>query len=236
MIKLGVTLLTTALIVALLYSPSPTASAAIPQKACECSSESCSTSITCTGGCQSICGGENCTSFCSGGLAPLAVETTFQAHNVRYPQLITELAHISGKELVFSPDKPDVIFNTESKQAILWDVLDMLSQRGKVEIAGQDFDRLKRLRRILLSGERFSVSVHDTSVSTFVNDLTGLTGLSFRIVQGRPLATMNVNLHNLTLTEILDKVYEQTSVRIIEEGIDASTETKIDDHLFEGAK
>lgn len=133
---------------------------------------------------------------------------------------MAELARVSGRDLAFFPIKRDTVLNLDYKRAVLWDVLEILSDRGTVQIAGQDFEKLKRLRRILLSGERISLCVHNTPVSTFVDDTASLTGLPLRITDGRPMAIVNVKLQNVTLNEILVKVSEQTGTKIIEEGAD----------------
>lgn len=166
-------------------------------------------------------GDGDCYGECSGSYEMLATETTLQMQNGTYPPLVAKLASISGRDLAFSPTIPDAVFNADYKKAALWDVLEMLSNRGKVEIAGKDFEKLKRLRRALLSDARISICVGNTPVRTFVSDMAGLTGLPLRISTGRPMAIVNVKLQNVTLNEILAKVSEQTGTKIVEEGPDA---------------
>jgi hypothetical protein len=144
--------------------------------------------------------------------------------NGNYPELVDELARISGKDLAFSPTKPETIFNVGFNRAALWDALELLSEHGTVQIAGQDFEKLKRLRRILLSDERISFCVKNTPVNTLVNEMASLTGLSLRIAAGSPKATVNVQLRDVNLNEILAKVSEQTGTKIIEEGADSGGE------------
>jgi hypothetical protein len=148
----------------------------------------------------------------------LGTETTFEMQNGTYPQLVAKLARISGKDLAFSPTKPDTIFNLGFKKAALWDAFEFLSDRGTVRVAGKDFESLRRLRKILLSGERLSFGVKNTTVNTFVNDMAGLTGLPLRITAGRPMAIVNVELRDASLNDILAKVSEQTGTKIIEDG------------------
>lgn len=188
---------------------------------CSCSAPdgSCDASITCQRGCIQHCANNgDCYVQCSGFYEILGTETTLQMQNGKYPQLIAELARISGKDLAFWPTKPDTVFNADYKRAVLWDILEMLSDRGTVQIAGRDFEKLKKLRRTLLSGERITLCVRGTPVNTFVNDMASLTGLPFRVAAGTPMANVNVKLQNVTLTEILIKVSEQTGTKIIEEG------------------
>jgi hypothetical protein len=130
---------------------------------------------------------------------------------------VAELARISGRDVAFSPARPDVVVNADYKKAVLWDVLDLLSDRGKVQIAGKDFEKLKRLRKALLSGTKISLCVGNTPVNMFVNDMASLTGLRLRITAGSPMAVVSVKLHEVTLDEILVKVSEQTGTKIIED-------------------
>ncbi|HEX8072871.1 MAG TPA: hypothetical protein VF546_23195 [Pyrinomonadaceae bacterium] len=140
--------------------------------------------------------------------------------NGTYPQLVDELAKVSGKEVTFAPNKPDVVFNGGFKRATLWDAFKLLSSQGTVRVAGQDFEQLRKLRRSLLAGEQFTWCVQNTPVSTFVSDMAGLTGLPLRITGGRPMATVNIKLQDATLKDILAAVSEQTGTRIVEEGAD----------------
>jgi hypothetical protein len=198
-----------------------TSSVAADSCSCTAPDGSCSASITCTRGCIEHCANNgDCYARCSGFYGSFGSEFSLQRQNATYPQLVAELARVSGYDLAFFPVKRDTIFNLDYKRAVLWDVLEILSDRGTVQIAGQDFEKLKRLRRILLSGERISLCVQNTPVSTFVNDTASLTGLPLRITAGRPMAIVNVKLQNVTLNEILVKVSEQTGTKIIEEGAD----------------
>lgn len=136
--KLFAVLLTIAFLVLGLAS-SHSASPAVTPEDCSCSAPdgSCSASISCQGGCVQWCGsGGDCYAQCSGSLQLLGMETSLQMRNARYPQLVSELARLIGSDLAFIAEKPDSVFNVEYKRAVLWDVLDMLSDRGTVQIAG----------------------------------------------------------------------------------------------------
>lgn len=186
---------------------------------CTASDGSCSVSVSCAGGCTRYCGNNNnCYAYCSGSYSFLGREVTLQMKNANYPQLVAELADISGKEIAFSPTKSDIVFDVGFERAPLWDALELLSNHGTVRIAGQDFEKLKRLRRILLSEEKISFGVKNTPINTVVNDMASLTGLPLRITAGSPMSTVNVQLRNVTLNDILAKVSEQAGTKITEEG------------------
>ena len=188
---------------------------------CSCTAKdgSCSVSVSCSGGCIKHCGyNDDCYAYCSGSYAFLAREVTFEVENGRYPEFVDKLSRASGKQIEFSPSTPDAVFTTGFKRATVWDALKVLSDHGKVRIAGQDFEELRRLRRNLLSGERVSFGVKKTTVSAFVNDISSLTGLPLRITAGRPMSNVNIDLKEATLDEIINAVADQTGTRITEEG------------------
>jgi hypothetical protein len=176
---------------------------------------SCSASISCRGGCENYCGNDGaCWAQCSDSLAILINETTIEVKNGGYPQLVTQLASVSGTNLEFLPTKPDATFNLSFMRVAVWDALEFLSNRGTVHIWGKDFESLRRLRKSLLSGENISIGVQNTPVNTFVNDITGLTGLRLRISAGRPMALVNIAMADTTLDDLLLKVSEQTGTKI----------------------
>lgn len=192
---------------------------------CSCSAPdgSCSASVSCKGGCTKFCGNNNnCSAECSGAYSFYGTEVTFEFQNATYPQLVAELSRLSGKEIVFTPTKPDGLFNAGAKRAVLWDALKMLARNGTVLVGGTDFEKLRKLRKSLLSGERMNFAVTNTPLNVFVSDLTGLTGTTYRITSGKPLATTNVQLQNATLNEIIAAVADQTGTKIVSGEADAA--------------
>jgi hypothetical protein len=197
--------------------PHPNRASTMEDCSCSAPDGTCSASISCPRGCIDHCVGQgDCYAECSGAFEMFGMETTLQLQNGTYPQLVASLARVSGRDIAFSPTKPDAVFNADYKKALLWDVFDMLSERGTVQIAGKDFEKLKRLRKALLSGMKISLCVGKTPVSTFVNDMASLTGLSLRIASGKPMAVVNIKLQEVSLDEILAKVSEQTGTKIVE--------------------
>jgi hypothetical protein len=206
-------------LILLLASPLTVSSPALTLQDCSCVAPdgSCSASILCQRGCIQHCASRgDCYAECSGFYETLGIRTTLELQNATYPQLVSALARISGKDIEFSPAKADAAFNTGWKRATLWDVLDMLSDRGTVQIAGKDFEKLKRLRKLLLSGDKISLCVRGTPVNTFVRDMASLTGLPLRITAGRPTGVVNLRLEHVTLDDILVKVANQTGTAIRE--------------------
>jgi hypothetical protein len=192
---------------------------------CSCSAPdgSCSASVTCKGGCTKFCGNNNnCSAECSGAYSFYGTEVTFEVQNATYPQLVSELSRVSGKEIVFTPTRSETLFNAGAKRAVLWDALKMLANRGTLLVGGTDFEKLRTLRKSLLSGDRLNFAVSNTPLNVFVSDLSGLTGTTYRITSGRPLATANVQLQNANLNEIIAAVAEQTGTKIVSGEADAA--------------
>jgi hypothetical protein len=130
---------------------------------------------------------------------------------------VNELARASGVNLEFVPLDSGAVFNAGYKRVELWSALESLSEHGTVRVAGQDFQKIKKLRRILLSNEKVSFAVRNTTVKTFVSDLAALTGLSLRVTGGNPKSKVNVELPEATLDDIIAIVSEKTGTIIAEE-------------------
>jgi len=221
--KIYPVVLTSTVLLVLSFTLSSSPAASLDDCDCVAPDGSCSATVSCAGGCTRFCGNNgNCYAYCSGAYEFLGMETTLELQNGTYPELVSKLSHLSGKELVFSPTKPDSVFNMGFKRTPFWNALDLLSDQGTVQINGQDFERLKRLRRILLSGERITLCVRNTPVSTFVNDMVGLTGLPLRVSAGSPMSLVNIKLPEATLDEMLIKISDQTGTKIVEARQDAS--------------
>jgi len=223
--KTSCAVLLTAVCISLSLSTSSHSAPLSPTRldSCSCQADdgTCSATVTCSGGCNRYCGNDdNCWAECSGFFSTLAAETNLEISYGTYSQLVAQLAQISGRDITFSTSRnntqrSDTITNLGFKKAPLWSALEFLSDRGTVRIGGKDFDSLRRLRKALLAGERVNFGIRNTPVNTFVTDLTGLTGLPFRITSGRQMALTNVELSQANLTEIVNKVSEQTGTRIV---------------------
>lgn len=196
------------------------ASTGVTADSCSCSAPdgNCSASASCSGGCTAFCANDGeCLAQCSGHFGFLEREITLQMQNGDTAQLLAKLANASGKDLTFSSAKPDTLFNLDFKRAALWDVLEILSGRGTVRIQGQNFEKFKSLRRILLSGERISLCVQNTPVNIFISDLANLTGQPIHLAGGSTKAIVTVKLRDVNLQDILAKVSEQTGTRILDQ-------------------
>jgi hypothetical protein len=102
------------------------------------------------------------------------------------------------------------------KDAPLWDVLEALSESGKVRIAGRDFMELRAIRLALTTGEKVSVCLDRVTVQQVVDELSVLSGRPIRISGGNAKTPINLSARWLTLKDILARVSAQTGVRVAE--------------------
>lgn len=197
------------------------APAAFMRENCQCtaSDNSCSVSMTCEGGCQAYCNPQgDCVAFCSGRQGYLGGVITANLVNGTYPQLVDELSRVSGQKISYIPRKPNILINIDSKNGALWDMLSHLSDRGELQVAGQDFSKIRKLRRDLLSGGKVNFCVRETPIEMLVSDLANLTGLRLRVAAGSTAATVTGQFRDVSLSEILDAASEQTGSTIVNEG------------------
>jgi hypothetical protein len=188
---------------------------------CSCSAldGSCSAGATCPAGCIAYCPSGGCVAKCTGHRVTVYTDqVTLQMRNSSSRQLSAELAHVTGKEVVISPNKPDETYTLDFKNAPLWDVLEVLSGRAKVEIEGEDFGKLLRIRKAFLTSEKMNVCIRRASVRYIVDQLASLSDLPIHLTSGDINALVTLSLKDVTLKEIVAKISEQTGVQI--EGID----------------
>lgn len=228
--KINTAILTASLVLVVLATFPSSASTSVPVDECTCQAldGTCSVTVSCRGKCIKHCGTNgDCWAECSGFYGALGVETNLEMAYGNESLLTSLLAQTTGQDISFTkrrsdPSKGDLMFNVGFKKAPLWDALEFLADRGTVRLGGRDFESIRRLRKALLSGERFNFGVSNTPVSTFVTDLAGVTGLPLRIVGGNPMTLANVELPQANLDEIIAEVSKQTETRIVERGGDAS--------------
>jgi hypothetical protein len=189
---------------------------------CSCSATdgSCSVSITCPGGCTAYCPSGACRARCLNSFweTDFRQQVTLQMRGGSSRKLSTALARIIGKEIVVSPNKPDETYTFDFKNASLWDVLETLSENGTVQIEGEDFGKLLRIRKAFLTGEKMSVCIRQAHVRRLIDQLASLSGLSIRTTSGNIDTLVTLSLNDVTLKEIVAEISAQTGVQI--EGID----------------
>jgi hypothetical protein len=129
-------------------------------------------------------------------------------------QVSDELSRITGKRIVVLPSKPDEPVNVDIKRASLWDVLDMFSARGPVQIEGQDFSKLQSIRKALAGDEKISVCIKDAPLGRVVGDLSVLSGQRLRVTSGDEIASVTLSAKAITLSGIISELSSQTGAQI----------------------
>lgn len=210
-------LLPASLLISLLLLNAPVA-ATFDSCSCTADDGSCSANTSCPGGCIAMCPGNgSCRAVCSKGSGSqfdLMMQVTMQKTGGNSNQVASELARITGQPVVFAPFKANDIINLDVKRAALWDVLEMLSASGKIEIGGEDFSKLQKIRNALATGEKMSVCIHNVSVRRVVEEFSSLSGLPIRIAAGDPKTMVNLSVKDVTLEEILAQLSSQSGTEI----------------------
>lgn len=185
---------------------------------CSCSAQdgSCSASISCAGGCIAICPSGRCRAKCSDetGFFEYDMRVTMQQIGSNGKQISSELARITGQPVVFTPFKADDTISLDVKRAKLWDLLEILSASGKIEIGGDDFAKLQSIRNALVTGEKISVCIQNTTIQRVIREFASLSGLRIRTTSGDPKTVVNLSVKDVTLEEILAQLSSQGNVEI----------------------
>ncbi len=89
-----------------------------------------------------------------GVIAALKTPVALELRGGNSEQLSAELTRITGKSITYTPSKKEDAINLNVKDAPLWDVLEALSDSGKVQLAGRDFTEPQATRMALRQGRR----------------------------------------------------------------------------------
>jgi type II secretory pathway component GspD/PulD (secretin) len=191
-----------------------------PYDSCSCTADdgTCTTTISCRGGCLSWCPTDGCIAQCLSGpgsrIGVTVNSVTLHLRDSRATQVSDELARVTGQEVVFSPATPDTTVTLDADNTPIWDVLETLSRSGRIQISGIDFYNIKAVRRTLLNGEPIAVCAHGMTVKRFVNELRFMTGLDVQVTSGDANAIVNYNGHGVYLNDIMSEVSERTGTQI----------------------
>jgi hypothetical protein len=109
---------------------------------------------------------------------------------------------------------PDEPVNVDIKIAPLWDVLEMFSERGPVQIKGEDFSKFQSIREAPAGGEKISVCIEGAPLGRVIADLSGLTGQALRVTLGDENAIVTLTAKAITLRGILSRLSAQTGAQL----------------------
>jgi hypothetical protein len=143
---------------------------------------------------------------------------TLQLANANSQQLSSELTRVSGREIAFKAFASDDTLNLDFKAVPLWNVLEVLSRMGTVQIDGQDFQQLQGLRRALLRGEKINVCFCDAPAGHLLHWLSFISGLPLHVSSGNAQARVTITLKEVTLGDIIHAVSTHTGVQVRKTG------------------
>jgi hypothetical protein len=146
----------------------------------------------------------------------LKTPVTLELRGGNSKHLSAELTRITGKSITYTPSKKEDAINLDVKDAPLWDVLEALSESGKVQIARRDFMELRATRIALTTGEKVSICLERVPVRRAVDELSVLSGQPLHITAGNGETLVTLSARRITLKDILAWVSAQTGVRITE--------------------
>lgn len=207
--------LAAAILIGLLLSTSVTVITSVPRTTDRCA---CSSGVKCPEGYFAVCSkGEyhvSCINKDPSRKKELLTTPVTLKVSSNGEKLASELARATGREIVLLSYKPDDTLNLDIKNAPLWDVLDALSESGKVLLDGEDFLSLKGLRNALATGEKVSVCIHRASVQSVIDELVSLSGQPHHITAGDSKTLVSLAIEGATLREIVAQLSAHARVRV----------------------
>lgn len=206
--------LTVAALLLSLVMPVPTVRGQKQSCSCKAPDGSCEANVTCSRhGCTAICGSKDgCYTACGKDL--LLSRFTLKLVNKGSKAIATALSQRTGKQIEFLPRNPKEKFTIDIKGDDLWNALNHLAERGTVTVNGVDWERYRQIRKTALEGGKMSVNFSNMSVSDALAHLSFLTGRLFRAKSGDVEQAISISLQEVTLSEILSRIAEQTGVQI----------------------
>ncbi len=146
--------------------------------------------------------------------AALKLPVTLELRGGTNRQLSDELSRIAGKRIVVLPMKADEAINVDIKNASLWDVLESFSMRGVVTIEGEDFSKLRSVRKALAGGGEISVCIKGASLGRVVGLLSGLSGQPLRVTWGDEKALVVLAAKGLVLERVISRLSSETGAQV----------------------
>lgn len=190
-----------------------------PFKSCSCSADdgSCSMSGYCPQGCLALCPSGTCRIICVDeyeGMLDMSASITLQLKNASSDKVAAELGRLTGAPVMFNTRQSRETFNLDVKDKPLWNVLEELSSRGKIQIAKEDFGHLRKMRESLLSGERIAACFTNVTAKRLATELSFLSGRDVYVASGDPDLAVNYTGKEVTFEEIVTGVSQEAGVVI----------------------
>jgi hypothetical protein len=206
--------LTIAALLLLIIPPIPTTPSQKQSCSCKAPDGSCETNVTCSQhGCTAICGSKDgCYSAC--GKDTILTRFTLKIVNKDGRQIASALSKQTGKQIKFTPREPNGRFTIDIKGDDLWNAMDYLYERGVVTVNGVNWERYRQIRGAALEGRTLSIIFNNMSVRDALAHLSFLTGNSYRVASGEAEKILSFPPEEISLSELLSRISEQTGVKI----------------------
>ena len=141
-------------------------------------------------------------------------------HGLHRPQnppskeIASALSQRTGKQIDFVPRRRNDRFTIDIEDDDIWNAMEYLYERGVVTVNGVDWGKYRQIRRAALEGGKMSVDFNNISVRDALAHLSFLTGLPFQVESGDAEKVISISLREVTLSEIVSRISEQTGVKI----------------------
>lgn len=191
-----------------------TAAGQKPTCSCKAPDRKCNVSVTCRRGCTAICGSnDGCLAKCGNKL--IKTRFTLRLVNKGDKEIASALSRRTGRKIKFVPRTRGELFSIDIKLDNLWGAMDYLAERGKLYIDDVPWEIYQEIRRGMKAGKLPSVTFNNISVRDALAHLSFLSGLPFHVKSGNAAKLLSlVDLRELTLSEIIDRISTQTGVKI----------------------
>lgn len=209
---------------------------------CSCTSpdKSCSTSISCPGGCGSFCANNGgCVSFCSGRghdlPLPEDLVVTLQGYvlgkklSANFQQQTTasiteQLSKMSGLEISFTPNDPNALVSFDLKEVSTHEALKFLANFGNLKIAGMEFEKLESLRNTISRSpnEKFSLHVKNVATNFMLPLLSYVSNRQIALDFSALDKRISLSNDSISLIDVLRNISDQTNSRITITGTDSA--------------
>ena len=181
---------------------------------CKAPDESCQASVTCSRhGCTAICGSKDgCYSAC--GKDTILTRFNLKLVNKNSNQIAAALSKQTGKQIEFTPRDKHGRFTIDIKGDDLWSAMDYLYERGVLTVNRVRWEKYRQIRGAALEGRKLSVNFNNMTVSDALAHLSFITGNAYRVVSGDGEKILSLPSQEVTLSELLSRISEQTGVKI----------------------
>lgn len=185
---------------------------------CEAKDGSCSSSLSCPGGCIALCPSGACRASCVTDEIESPSRITLKIAKGNHQQVASALSRRTGRKIELSPYKKSDRFNFDFKDYPLWDVLEYVSRFGRLKIDGTPFETLQDIRHRIRSGEKISMCIRGVPVKSLVSYLSFLSGSPLMMVSGDAEVRLSSSLRDVSFNEIITRISTQAGVKIETKG------------------